>query len=438
MKKKIKFLEILFLTSILFSFISEFTMGFSDIDEDGIDDNFEALNKRDIDIIIAANEITVESTRITEKQKDLVMANVVYNTNGISFQIGYKSNLEEDFALLFNISFNELIEFVDMDMDGIYNPEIDQNIQNFSLSDFSLVLYENSTYPSGSVLHHIRLQTENETVTIDMYYAEEFILLENSLLLPTQTKIDIRIANFTYLNSSSQIALYSSLHSETFFVGQQDTEDEKNSYAENEEGVITTVEGYNGFLTWKSNITVDDISKRIQISEIMSDIYNENSQKIYFNYPRGALIEHNYKIGVEGLLIYEKESLLPIIVLALIIGALSVVAIYSVYHTIFKEKPSKIRRREGEAEYLTLFEEDEYDTLFDSKLALQILEGEDAIDKLYHKGDINLTAVSVDFYEIVNQFGFEEYEKRDFINEMLSLTPQERELILREMRTKTQ
>ncbi len=438
MKKRMKFLVIFLFTIVLFGLVSGFGFAYEDDDDDGIDDNFETLNKREIDIVIEANEISIESVRKSDKKKDLIMTNIIYDEDGIRFQIGYKPNLEGDFELLFGISFRELIEFVDVDIDGIYNPEIDQNIQNFSLSEFSPVIYENSTCSSGSVLHHFMIQTENKTFTADIYFAEEFTLVENSLLLPTQAKIDINIANFTYYNSSSQLALYSRLESESTYEEYIDTEDEENSFAENEEGVITTIEKYSGFYSWSRNGSIDEITKIIKTSEVMPDSPPENTQKIYISYPHGVSIHHSYKIGIEGLLLTEADSVIPLVVLILIIGAVSVVAAYSIYHTRHNEKPTKIRRREGEELYLDLLKEDEYDTLFDSKLALQILREEDAIDKLYHKGDINITAVSANFYEVIDQLGFEENEEREFINEMLSLSPHDRELFLRKMIIKMQ
>jgi hypothetical protein len=438
MKRGTKFLVIIVFTIFLYNIPSGFTIGYNDVDNDGIDDNFEALNKREIDIVMEANEILIESVRKSDKKKDLLTTHIVYNADGIRFQMGYKSNLEGDFEVLFGFSFRELIEFIDVDIDGIFNPEIDQNVQNFSLSDFSPIIYENSTCLSGSVLHHFTIQTKNKTFTADIYFAEEFMLIENSLLLPTQAKIDVKMMNFTYQNSSSQLALYSRLDSETIFEAQKDTEDEKNGYAENEEGVITTVEKNVGFYTWNRNASIDEFSEIIKTSEIMPDALSEDTEKIYINYPRGNVTYHYYKIGIEDLLISEVDSLLPLIFFTLIIGALSAVTIYSVYHAKTKEKPSKIRKREGEEDYLELLKEDEYDGLFDCTLALQILEGEDSIDKLYHKGDINITVVSVDFYEVIEQFGFKEDEKKEFINEMLSLSPLERQLILRDMKKKTQ
>ncbi|MFW9782470.1 MAG: hypothetical protein ACFFFB_09330 [Candidatus Heimdallarchaeota archaeon] len=438
MKKTTKILAMFLLGLLMVSISSGFTAAKGDSDDDGIDDNLEALNKREINIAIEANEISIESVRISEKKRDLIIANILYDADGIKFQVRYKSNLEEDFELLFSISFRKLIEFVDIDFDGVYNPEIDHSIQNYSINDFSPVFYENSTFPSGNRLHHFKIQTVNETFNADIYFAEEFALVDSILLLPTQAKIDISIANFTFLNSSSQLALYSSLESETVFDKQENTEDEENGYAENEEGVITTVGNYVGFYTWNRNATVENITNAIKVGEILEDAYLENAQKIYHNYPRGDITDHSFKIGIEGLLISEADSLIPLIVFTIIVGALSSVAVYSIYHAKTKEKPSKVRRREGEKAYLDLFEDDEYEALFDSKLALQALGGEDAIDTLYHKGDISITVISEDFYEVIDQLGLEESEKLDFIKDMLSLSPHERELILKDMIIKSQ
>ena len=434
MKRRTIFIGIFLFSVLLFSLNYGFTTAKSDTDDDGIDDKFEELNKREIDIVTEANEITIESIRKSDKKKDLISTNIVYDEEGLRFQIGYKPTLESDFLLLFGISFRELIEFNDTDLNGIYNPEVDQTIQNFSIGEFSPHIYENSTYPSGSVLHHFQIQTENNTFTAHIYFSEEFTLIENALILPTQARINIEISNFTYNNCNSQLALYTRLISEADYQIQEHTEDEKHNYAENEEGAITTIEKYVGFFTWNNIAKVDNVSKSVNTSEIMPDPLEENAKKIYINYPYGDQIYHYSKFGIEGLLIFEQAtSLIPIIVFVSIIGALSVVAVYSIYQYKKNKLPTKIRKRPGEDDYIEFLQDDDFDYLFDSELALQILQQEGAIEKLYNKGDINVTAISLNFYETINKFGFKENEKQEFIKEMLSLPPQERELILKEM-----
>ncbi|MFW9941881.1 MAG: hypothetical protein ACFFFT_12635 [Candidatus Thorarchaeota archaeon] len=439
MKRRTVFIGLFLCNILLFISICGFSTAKSDTDGDGIDDKFEELNKREIDLVIEANEISIESISKNDERKDLISTNIVYDEDGLRFQIGYKPTLESDFTLLFGISFRELIEFVDTDLNGIYNPEVDPTIQNFSIGEFIPHVYENSTYPSGSVLHHFQIQTENKTFTAHIYFAEEFVLLEDTLLLPTQARINIEISNFTYLNSSSQLALYTRLDSEAEYQIQENTEDEKYGYAENEQGAITSLENLIGFFTWNNIAKIDNASKNVLISGIVPDTHEENTDMLFINYPYGIQINHYSKIGFQGLLIFEKTtSFLPIVIFVLILGALSVVALYSIYHYKKHKLPSHIQKRPGEDDYLEFLEDDDFDYLFDSSVALQILQREGAIEKLYHKGDINITAISADFYEIINQFGFKESEKQEFVKEMLSLSPKERELILKEMRIKSQ
>ncbi|MFW9865291.1 MAG: hypothetical protein ACFFEN_04260 [Candidatus Thorarchaeota archaeon] len=409
-----------------------------DSDDDGIDDDFEDINKRDIDLDIAPNEITVESFRRSDNLKDQIITTIIYTEDGIKFRVNYKVNAKSEYDFTFNIAFPTIVEFVDVDFNGIYNPEIDKNIQNFSLGEFSPAIYEKTNISKDSELHHLKIQTVNNTFTAHIYFSEEFTLIKNSLITPVQAKIDIEISNFTYLNGSSQLALYTRLESDTQFSEVEETEDEINKYAVNEGGLTTSLEDNTGYLIWRENALIDNSSEEIFISEIMEDSIGDYTEKTYINYPQGENIYHSFKIGIEGLLLSVKSSPLPITVILLVICALSAIAAYSIYHYRKYNVPSKNHKKQREKALLELYEDDEFARLFDSKLALQMLREEDAIDKLYVRGDINLTLVSEDFYKVIERFQFEEHEKNDFIKEMLSLTPHERELFLREMIINTQ
>ncbi|MFX1280817.1 MAG: hypothetical protein ACFFA3_15685 [Promethearchaeota archaeon] len=434
MKKSKKLMGILFFSVLLIIITCKFTIASNDKDGDGIDDKLEQLNKREIDYTIEGSEISIESVRNGDHRKDLISTTIVCSEDGIQFLIGYKSNLESDFELMFSITFREIIEFIDNDENGIYNPEVDKNIQNFSLNEFSPIYYENSTDDYGSVIHYFRIQTVNETFTAHIYFSEEFSLLENTLILPTQAIINIEISNFPYLNFSSQLSLYTRLESEGNYERQEDTEDERNKYAENEQGVMTTMGDDIGFFTWKENAKIDNFPETVVSSEILPDDHIESAEKLYINYMNGTHISHSAKIGIEGLLVIpQSSSLIPIIVISLVIGALSVISVYSIIHTNKQDLPTKDYKRPGEEDYTEILEADLYDSLFDSTLALQIFEEKGAIEKLYHKGDINITTISSDFFEKVNNLGLEKGDQQNFIREMLSIPPKERELFLKEM-----
>jgi hypothetical protein len=409
-----------------------------DTDNDGIDENFEKLNERRVEIEYAANEATILSYGLNNEKKDQIQIEIALEEEGILFQTSYKSNPESECKLSYGIIFHALIEFVDLDSNGIYDPETDQFIQNLTLREFSPISYEKTVIQGEHYLHKLKISTDNKNFSLDVYIAEEFTLVDNLLITPTQARIVIEIANFKYVNGSSQLALHTRLDPERDYIEQEKTEDEQMGYALNETGIITTMNSLTGFFTWNESAIVDDYLNNVIIGEILSDDYIENGKKLYINYVRGDLIKHYTKIGVEDLLNTEQFPFISVVFLILAITALSSIAGYSYYHKKKSKLPIKIEKRYREEIPISRVQNDSFIRLFDSKLALQILEGEGAIEKLYSKGDINITAISDDFYETVEIFGFKKSEKVEFIKEMLGLPPIERELILREMIIKSQ
>ncbi|MFX0076496.1 MAG: hypothetical protein ACFE96_13725 [Candidatus Hermodarchaeota archaeon] len=410
----------------------------SDADKDGIDDNFEKLNERKVEIEYTANEATIVSSGLSNDKKDQITIEIALSEEGILFQTSYKPNPESECKLTYGIIFYALIEFVDIDFDGNYNPEIDQYIQNLTLGEFSPIFYEKTVIKGERYLHKLGISTDNKNFSLEVYIAEEFTLIDNFLITPTQARVMVEIANFKYVNGSSQLALYTRLDPEGDYLEQEKTEDEENGYASNEAGITTTMNDFTGFFTWNESAIVDDKLKNVVTGEILPDEYMENGKKLYISYNRGFLIRHYTKIGIEDLLITEEFPFLSVFFLVLAIGAASSIVVYSYYHKKKSKLPMKTDNRYREEKPITVVQNDGTSELFDNKLALQILEGECAIEKLYSKGDINITAISEDFYETIESFGLKRSERAEFIREMLSLPPIERELILREMIIKSQ
>ncbi len=455
MKKKPLMIGIVLFTILLFNFSFGFAAALTDEnsfiisgldekitiednDNDNIDDNFEDLNKRKIEVDLFENEATIQSIRGATEAKDLIRTDISYGESGVEIQIRYKSKLETDFEFTFGIVFRELIEFIDDDFNGIFDPEVDEKIQNYTLKDFSPISYEKTVIQGTNFLHHLRIQTVSNNFTLNLYFAEEFTIVENSLITPTQAKIDIEILNFNYLNDSSQIALYTSLNSETNFQRHNDTEDEEIGYATNEQSIATIQNDYTGFYSWNKSGIIDDDSQNMLVSDILPDDISETGKKVYLNYPRGVIIFHSSKIGIEGLLITEEFPLFGLVLLLVAIGAVSSIVAYSMHYQKKSKPRIKAEKRSRIAHRVLKSQRIEPVMLFDSKLALQILKEEDAIRNLYDKGDINITAISNDFIETIDNFGFKGNEKGEFIKEMLSLRPFERELILRDMLIKSQ
>lgn len=434
MKKQYYFVILFLFGIIIFNFNFTFVVASGEEVDDGIDDNFEEINKRDIEISFNGNKIELESIRRTDQNKDEIRTNIVYDGNGIKINLSYRSNLEAECELGFGILFREITEFIDINKDGFYDPGIDQPIKNVSLNDFQPIFYEKSNISTDSALHYLKIQTINNTFTFHIYFVEEFAIIENSLVAPTQTKINIEI-NYDFFNESSQIALNTRLDSQGDYEKEEETEDEREGYAEDEKGVITSMNNFTGFFTWENNATIDGISKKVYASEVMVDKYNETEEMIYISYPNGEHIYHDPKIGIEGLLkpIGVLISPIDIIILALIIGAVSISAAYLAYHYSTIKPQKKKVERDREEYFNGRFDDKEFRESYTGRSPLQIFLQEGSTEKLSQMGNLNITVLTEDFIKAINQFDWERNEKNEFIREMLAFSPIERQLILKEM-----
>ncbi|MFW9968566.1 MAG: hypothetical protein ACFFDF_00095 [Candidatus Odinarchaeota archaeon] len=398
----------------------------NDNDGDGIDDDFEEQSKRDIKIQILSDGFQVESFSRHDDLKNELCINVRYDSEGFQIHLGYESKYDNITAPHFDIQltvlFQKLIEFVDLNGDGIYTPSIDSTIQEVALTSFQPVEYSNASISPDTTLHYFLVKSADDSFIVHMYFAEEFEIVNGTLLSPLQTKIDVEINDFNYLSGSSQLALYISLKSEGDYKAIHETEDEKEGYSSNEDGVVTTKSNYLGYFTWKENATVDGVSKRIHSSSIAVDEDDPNEQKIYLNYPRGTYIYHDPKIGIAIIPI----SILPlIIILSIIFGSISISIVYSVYHyrdKIFTTKFSKFSKNQKNQKEIDKIQH---------HYEVELLKGTSDLKNL------NNTVISEDFLDIVDSFKWEKNERQEFIKEMLSLTPEERKSILMEMISKS-
>lgn len=400
----------------------------SDIDNDGIEDSFEDLNKRNIDIEFKTNETEVDSVLRNGEQKDSIELKIKYDSGGVNIELSYESELNSDdsnqFEIEFGVNFRELIEFVDQNTNGIYDPSIDNTIQVIELKNFQSIIYTTSDISVDTKMHHLVVNTTDGVFTTHIYLAEEFAFINNILITPVKVKIDIEINNFNFINNNSQIALYTKLESGNNYQEEDDTEDEKEGYATDENGVLTRRNAFSGIFTWKKNAIVDGISENVLTSTIEVDDDDENEQKIYFNYLNGTKIYHDPKIGLAGIL--KSKPLVPIflILLIILIGSISTSVLYSVYHyreSIFSSIFTDINRKQDRSKKSTKkYQKDKY-------------KGDLLIKKVINLSNSSITAISEDFMDKLNIFNWEENEKEDFIKEMLSLTPGERQKILNEM-----
>jgi len=420
----------------------------SDDDGDGIDDDFEELNKRDISLEIEANQIQIESSLRSGDQIDEIQLKITNDSEGLGIEVSYESELTTEnateFELEFGITFRKLVEFVDIDSNNIFDPLIDDTIQEFNLTDFQLVKYTQINITDNTALHYFIVNTTNGVFAAHIYFSEEFHIVSDTLITPVQSKVDIEITDFPYINGSSQLALYTSLESEIDYEEEEDTEDEIREYATNEKGVISEMNNFTGIFTWKNNATIDGFSKEVLMSDLDIDDYDEDEQKLYLTYPRGTHIYHDPKVGIAG--IYKIDSIIDnplfLIILIAIVSSLSISIGYSVYHyreRIFKGHYTELEKKK---DMVGIFSNVKYDSkrldaLLDNKRILHQLNDLSS-DKMSSIEDIKATALSEDFFKVINAFDWEEDDLVEFIREMISLTPGERKVIFKEMINKSE
>lgn len=308
----------------------------TDDDNDGVEDEFEKENKRDIEIEISPNEFQIESVSRNGEQKDSIKLKIKHDSEGLDIELGYENELSSEnsteLELEFGVRFRSLIEFVDLDSNGMYDPSIDNTIQEVELNSFQPVIYSNNSISTDTILHYFIVNTTDGVFTVHIYLVEEFEIVNETLVTPTETKFDIEITDFNYLNGASQLALYTKLESGIEYEEEDHTEDEKDGFSSDEEGVIVKHLNYAGIFTWKENATIDGVSKKVLSSTIEVDDEDENEQKMYLNYPRGTHIYHDPKIGVVTLTSF------PFFPVVLTVSIIAIVAVAVVVIIIVKKR----------------------------------------------------------------------------------------------------
>ncbi|MHA2050211.1 MAG: hypothetical protein ACW986_11395 [Promethearchaeota archaeon] len=322
------------LVSTSFGFVAA-----SDDDGDGVDDEFEESHKRDIDIEFSPGEFQIESHLRNGQTIDEVELKVKYDVDGLEVEVSYEENVETENTtgreIEFEVEFRKLIEYVDSNINGLYDDGVDQLIQEVQLNSFQPVIYSTSIISTDTTLHYVIVNTTDGVFTAHVFFTEEFTIVNDSFITPTETKIDIEITDFNYIDNNSQLALYIKMGSEIDYEEDDVTDDEENEYSSDEDGIVTHYGEYSGIFTWKENATVDGIIMDVLANQLESDDINETEQKLLLNYPRGNHIYHDPKIGI--VFGQVPTSNLPFIIVG-VVGSILVVGIVGTVIVVRKRR----------------------------------------------------------------------------------------------------
>ncbi len=359
----------LFVIGILFV-SSSFGYGFDDNDDppvgdddnDGIDDEYEDENKRNIEVWIGENVIEIASIKRTETQKDIIDLRVGFNDYGISIRVSYgtyiihapeepeepqepdkpdepEEPIEEivvangesyedtiEYKITFEVLFRGLIEYVDVNDNGVLEEDIDEIVSDYGFNSFQPINYSLESISEDSNKHYILINTTDGIFALHIFLVEEFVYIDENLISPTQAKIDIEITNYDYVDNNSKLALFTKLWSEETYNEREETEDEEDGYATDEKEVFVENDVYSGFFSWKETALVDGVEMEVLARRVTHE--EEELQRLYLCYPRGNHIYHDPKIGILiGLPVDDFTPIVMTVSIISIIGAATIVGI---------------------------------------------------------------------------------------------------------------
>ncbi len=196
-----------------------------DDDNDGIDDEVEDWNKRNVKVTESESIFIIESRANYVDRKDKVKFEVEYNDEGVGIKVKFSSESADDdnssngediikisaesgVELQFKVKFRNIIEYLDDNDNGIYDKNADTLVQEYEINTYKPLVHT-ETNENGVIMHIFDLSTADGVFSLKIYFTQEFAIIEdNTLIAPSQTKFDIKIENFTYQETTSKLALY--------------------------------------------------------------------------------------------------------------------------------------------------------------------------------------------------------------------------------------
>ncbi|MHA1914764.1 MAG: hypothetical protein ACW986_07480 [Promethearchaeota archaeon] len=193
----------------------------ADSDGDGIADHLEERSKRPLFFGVADDLLTFSSyeggTSPTSGNHE-VGHNLGLSHDGLSSYVEIHSRLYDDLStgipvLEFGIKYDSLIEFVDSDSNGYFEPAMDTVVGKTLLTN--LLRVEFGYGVDGQPSYYSRYSTLDEVFKVDFYTSREHVLLgrQVGLLAPDELKSVLTITNYSPITGGTSLALNLSLSS---------------------------------------------------------------------------------------------------------------------------------------------------------------------------------------------------------------------------------
>jgi hypothetical protein len=296
----------------------------------GSDDN---SNDREVTVSVTPTHAEIESQLESSGTEDSFKIEVDIGEGGVEFKIEFETESTVNSSEReFEVDFDSLIEYIDVNENGVYDDSVDTDIQTLELISFEPIAYSTGNV-SGVPVHIFDVMTSDGIFAARIYATGDFANINDSIIAPTQVKIDVMIHNFNFTDDNSLLALKVELGSELETSFDNSTEDEDEGRAVDEAALDFIMTDINGFFSWKESAEIDGVTHVVNssIHEVSA-----TETEIFLNYPQGNEIIHDPKIGFESLLIASasnpigdllQSDYLPIIAIAAAIAVIGVIVI---------------------------------------------------------------------------------------------------------------
>jgi len=257
-------------------------------------------NDREVTITATPTLVEIESKLESGGVEDSFEIEVEVGPNGAEFKVEFETEIgNNETEREFEVEFDELIEYLDVNDNGVYDDSVDDDIQTLELVSFEPIVYTLENTADGPV-HIIDVLTTDGIFGARVYAVGDFTEVNGSMIAPTQVKIDVYINGFNFTDVDSLLALKVELSTESTTSFDDETEDEEDGRAVDEAEIDVLLTDVTGFFSWKEFAEIDGVTHAVNSS---IDEVTPTEQDIYLSYPQGSEIVHDPKIGFENLLV---------------------------------------------------------------------------------------------------------------------------------------
>lgn len=188
-----------------------------------------------------------------------------------------------------SIVYKSIVEFIDSDGNGSYEPGIDTAVNSIDLQtlDYSSPELSRIVSEDGKQGWGLRTHSVNNLFTVSSKTFRETSLVDNVPVAPTASQITVTISHFPFRDPADRLALQTLVTSSTPIV---------NESVSGRTGVGFTSGTTREVLSWNPTGVVDNALRPVSV--VAADQGSTGRVLISFDYPSGALIRQELFFGV--------------------------------------------------------------------------------------------------------------------------------------------